>query len=143
MIYIAINAVAILAAALASLAFGIGYYRLADRSGAIRFGGGGGGGGGGAGEAISMLVIFVAEAWFAAILAGALILAPPEAGQWTMALGSAVIIWIGFVVPVLIVTHRIRDRPNRAALIDCGHWLGAMIVQAIVLQMIGLQAPTG
>ncbi|HEX8553546.1 MAG TPA: DUF1761 domain-containing protein [Sphingomonas sp.] len=139
MIYIAINAVAIMTAALASLAFGIGYYRLADRSGAIRFGGGGGGAGG----AISMLVIFVAEAWFAAILAGALILAPPEAGQWTKALGSAVIIWIGFVVPVLIVTHRIRERPNRAALIDCGHWLGAMIVQAVVLQMIGLQAPTG
>ena len=84
---------------------------------------------------------FIAEAWFAAILAGALILAPAKAGSWTMALGSAVVIWIGFVMPALAVTLRYRGLPRRVVALDCGHWLGLMLVQAVVLKLIGLTAP--
>jgi hypothetical protein len=137
MIYIAINAGAILMATLAGMAFGAAYYRVADRNRAIGLTRNG------AKLATSILLIFVAEFWFASILAGALILAPPEAGRWTMALGSAVVIWIGFVVPALIVTHRLRGMPTREAVTDCGHWLGAMIVQVVVLQSMGLQPPPG
>ena len=54
--------------------------------------------------------IALAEFWLAAILAGALILAPREAGAWVMALGSTVVIWIGFVVPVLWVTLTSLER---------------------------------
>lgn len=128
MIYIVLNLVPILLATLAGLAFGILWYRIVDRR-------------------ISMPrwrllpVAFVAEFWLAAILAGALILAPRQAAPWTMALASAVVIWIGFVVPTMLVTHLHRRLPLRIALVDCGHWLGAMLVQAATLQVIGLQAP--
>ncbi len=135
MIYIVTNAYAILAATLAGLALGVGYYFLVDRAVTKSPGDGY------AKLTVSAALAFIAEAWFAAILAGALILAPPEAGRWTMAIGSALVIWIGFIVPVLLVTHRYRALSTRAALIDCGHWLVVIIIQALVLQTIGLHLP--
>lgn len=135
MIYILTNAFPILAATLAGLAFGVGYYFLVDRA-AVKLSSDGS-----AKLTVLAALAFIAEAWFASILAGALILAPPEAGRWTMAIGSALVIWIGFIVPVLLVTHRTRALTTRAALTDCGYWLGVIVIQALVLQSIGLQLP--
>ena len=128
--YIAANLAAILAATLAGLLVGAGYVALAGRgrrSGIGRLG--------------LLLTAAVAEFWLACILAGALILAPARAGAWTMALGSAVVIWIGFVTPVLAVTHRFRRLAATAFLADAGHWLVVMTAQAAVLHMIGLARP--
>jgi len=127
MIYIVINGVAILSAALAGLLFGAMYYGVIDRS---RIGG-----------AASLVIAFLAEAWLCAILAGALILAPPKGSVWTMTLGSAFVIWLGFVVPSIAASYRFRALPARAALVDCGYWLGVMLVQAVVLRLIGLVPP--
>lgn len=135
MIYILNNAFPILAATLAGLAFGVGYYLLVDRA-VVKSSSDGS-----AKPIGSAALAFIAEAWFASILAGALILAPPEADRWTMAIGSALVIWVGFIVPVLLVTHRTRALTARAALTDCGHWLGVIVIQALVLQSIGLQLP--
>jgi hypothetical protein len=136
MIYILTNAYPILAATLAGLVFGVGYYFLVDLA-AVKSSNDGL-----AKLTVSAVSAFIAEAWFASILAGALILAPPEAGRWTMAIGSALVIWIGFIVPVLLVTYRTRALSARTALSDCGHWLGVIVIQALVLQTIGLQLPT-
>ena len=127
MIYIVLNGAAILSATLAGLLFGVMYFGLIDRS---RIGG-----------AASLVLAFVAEAWLCAILAGALILAPPKGSVWTMTLGSAFVIWLGFVVPSLAASYRFRGLPGRAALTDCGYWLGVMLVQAVVLRLIGLVPP--
>jgi hypothetical protein len=126
MIYIWLNAVPILAATLAGLLVGIVYHRSA---GLPRAGAG------------LLLTTGLAQAWFAAILAGALILAPAKAGDWTMAIGSAVVIWIGFVVPVCIVTLRARGVAVSAVVADCLYWLMVMLVQAVVLKSIGLVPP--
>lgn len=80
MIYILTNAYPILAATLAGLVFGVGYYFLVDRA-AFKSSSDGL-----AKLTVSAASAFIAEAWFASILAGALILAPPEAGRWTMRL---------------------------------------------------------
>lgn len=77
------------------------------------------------------------------VLAGALILAPSEAGVWTMAIGSAVVIWIGFVVPATVVNHMHRSLPGTAAAVDAGYRLVVMLVQALVLKAIGLTPPDG
>ena len=74
-------------------------------------------------------------------LAGALILAPPRAGPWTMALGSAVVIWIGFVLPALLVSALSRGLSFGAGLADCAQWLAAMVVEAAVLHVVGLTKP--
>ncbi|WP_237478231.1 hypothetical protein [Lichenibacterium dinghuense] len=89
----------------------------------------------------SIVTAVVAEFWLASILAGALILAPPRAGPWTMALGSAVVIWIGFVLPSLLVTALSRGLGFGAGLADCAQWLVAMVVEAVVLHVVGLSKP--
>ena len=126
MIYILLNAGPILAATLAGLLIGVLYHRLA---GLPRAGIG------------LLLTVAIAQAWFAAILAGALILAPAKAGTWTMAIGSAVVIWIGFVVPVSVVTLRARQVPVGAVFRDWLYWLVVMAVQAFILKSIGLVPP--
>lgn len=135
MSYIGLNALQILAATLAGLAFGAGYHALvgpldgSTRGGPSRY------------TPLFLLTALLAEFWLASILAGALILAPPGAGAWVMAVGSAVVIWVGFVVPVLVVTQRYRDAPARTVALDCGYWLGVMLVQAVVLKALGLAPP--
>jgi hypothetical protein len=126
MIYILLNAVAIISATLAGLVVGALYMRLVGLPQ----------------RGLGFLVTaIVAQGWFAAILAGALILAPAKAGDWTMAIGSAVVIWIGFVVPVSVVTLRARRYAWSAAVMDSLYWLVVMLVQALVLKSIGLVPP--
>lgn len=89
----------------------------------------------------SALVAIVAEFWLAAILAGALILAPPQAGQWIMTVMTPIVIWIGFVVPALAVTLPYRGHGTWEVLADCGLWLGTMLLQAVLLKLVGLVPP--
>lgn len=83
----------------------------------------------------------IAEFWLASILAGALILAPPQASVWVMALGSAVVIWIGFVVPVLWVTFFAYGMGAKRTLSALLYWLCVMVGQAVLMQGIGLTQP--
>jgi hypothetical protein len=87
------------------------------------------------------LALVVAEAWLAAILAGALILAPDEAPAKVMALLTPVVIWAGFVLPAIVATHLLRGLGGRSAITDALHWLLVMLVQAVVLDSIGLVPP--
>lgn len=126
MIYILLNAVPILAATLTGLAVGAIYLRLAGLPRAT----------------LGLLVTTaIAQAWFAAILAGALILAPPRASDWVMAIGSAVVIWIGFVVPVSVVTLRARQIGGGVVAADSLYWLVVMITHAVIMKVIGLVPP--
>jgi hypothetical protein len=90
-----------------------------------------------------VLTAALAQAWLAAILAGALILAPDEAPRAAMLLLTPVVIWAGFVLPTMVATHRLRGFSLATALLDGGHWLGVMWVQALVLAAIGLVPPPG
>lgn len=130
MIYIVLNGGAILAATLAGLVLGVLYQALADRRQISAWG-----------RAGTLVTAFAAQAWLCAILAGALILAPPKGSLWTMTIGSAVVIWIGFVAPSLCAAYRLRALAWRMALIDCGYWLFVMLAQAVVLRVIGLVPP--
>ncbi len=127
--YILINGAPILAATIVGLAISAAYHAL-DR-----------GRGRGMGRAWLLVIAGVAEFWLAAILAGALILAPRQADPWVMAIGSAVVIWIGFVVPTSIVTGVFRGMRLWRAGLDCGLWLAVMVAQAAVLHGMGLVGP--
>lgn len=122
MIYIWLNIVPILIAALASVGLAGLIYGRNTAPG-------------------TLIVVFVAQAWLAAILAGALILAPPKGGVWTMTIGSAVVIWAGFVAPTLAASYRLRGQSWRTIGIDGGYWLAAMVAQAIIMRLIGLVPP--
>jgi len=122
MIYIWINAPAILAATLASMVLAALWFRRGATPGTLITG-------------------FVAAAWLCAILAGALILAPPKGSVWTMTIGSAVVIWAGFVLPAVAASYRWRGLSWRTVASDTGCWLAMMIVQSVVLRLIGLVPP--
>jgi hypothetical protein len=79
--------------------------------------------------------------WLAAILAGALILAPVDASPWTVTLGSAFIIWIGFVLPALSIALTLRGHPWSISLADATWWLAIMLTQSAVLHSVGLAKP--
>ena len=139
MTYILDNALAILVATVAGFAFGALWYAVLGRpwmraagvtAEAAR-----------ASPKWIYAASFALEFWIACILAGALILAPPQAGEWTMAIGSAVVIWIGFVLPTIAVNYLYALRPKRLTAIDAGHWLGVFLVQVAVMQAWGLKAP--
>ena len=83
----------------------------------------------------------LAEFWLAAILAGALILAPSEAGLWVMTIGSAVVIWCGFVLPALAVSLAVKGESTGRIARHVGYWLVAMLGMAVVMQLIGLHSP--
>lgn len=129
--YILLNLRPIIAATLAGFLLSVAYAAALRRAGP----------GGARLDPILAACALVAQGWLACILAGALILAPRQAGAWTMALGSAVVIWIGFVLPTLFVTLRWRGSRAAGALGDCLAWLGVMLVQAAVLQIVGVSRP--
>ncbi|MEM1396642.1 MAG: hypothetical protein AAGH38_04230 [Pseudomonadota bacterium] len=132
MIYIVINFVPIAVATLVGIAFGYFYFRVLDDGPHARLL-----------NPSNLVIVTAMEFWLQAILAGGLILAPPEASAWTMAIGTAIIIWVGFLAPAIIVDSRLRDRSFSSACIDAGHWLGVMLIGAILMQIIGLTPPPG
>ena len=139
MIYIVENIVAILFATIAGFVFGAAWYGALSGPW-LRAVGLSGERARNASKTI-YAVAFALEFWIASILAGAIILAPPEAGEWTMAIGSAVVIWIGFVLPTTAVNNLSALRPKRLIAIDAGHWLGVFLVQVVVMKLWGLVAP--
>lgn len=128
MIYIFENAGAILIAALAGLAIVFVYHRA---TGSYRRAG--------FGLAVTTLI---ANTVIVAILAGALILAPVKAGAWIIAVGTAFIIWIGFVAPAVVVSLRYHGIAAGTVARDAGLWLVVIVVEAAVLHAIGLVPPT-
>jgi len=126
MIYILLNILPIGLATLFGLALGWGYARLADVE-RLR--------------ASAVIVAALGMFWLASILAGALILAPDKASPWVMATASAVVIWAGFALPIVILTQQFRSMPLRSILGDCAFWLAAMLGQAVLMKLIGLVPP--
>lgn len=126
MIYIALNAMAIGVAALAGLVIGAVWLRSGNS---------------GLPSLKAGAASFVALFWSASILAGALILAPSEAGEWTMAIGSAVVIWAGFVLPALGLTLAVQGFSMRQIVSICAYWLLTMVAQAVIMQAWGLVPP--
>jgi hypothetical protein len=86
-------------------------------------------------------VALFSAAWLNAILAGALILAPPKAPPWVMTIGTAWVIWSGFLVPALATSLKLAGqrwgRIGRA----CLWWLVVMLVAAAVMRVVGLAPP--
>lgn len=133
MIYIVQNLWPIALATLAGLAVGGLHHRLTGRLTSAPV----------AGRPELIALTALSEFWLACILAGALILAPPEAPEWVMAMATPVVIWIGFVAPAIVVTHAYRRVPLRTAGWDAAHWLVVMVVQALVMTLVGLTPPPG
>lgn len=83
----------------------------------------------------------LAHGWLAAILAGALILAPPQAPPLVMAFLTPVVIWAGFSLPLLLLSFSVRGSGLGTGLSESLQWLLVMLAQTLVLTLIGLVPP--
>ncbi len=54
------------------------------------------------------------------------------------ALYSAFLLWLGFIFTTQLVNHQYSIRPFALTVIDSAHWLGVLLVQALVLTLVGL-----
>jgi hypothetical protein len=50
---------------------------------------------------------------------------------------AAALCWIAFIAPTITVNNAFQKRPLPLTLIDGGHWLAVLVVQAIVLGLFG------
>ncbi len=58
-----------------------------------------------------------------------------HSGPVTLANGiiTAVLIWIGIVMPTQIVNHRFQAKSWNLTFIDGGHWLGVLLIQGCLI----------
>jgi len=93
---------------------------------------------GGQPNPVIFVVSFIAQLIMAEMLAGLIGHLGP--GQFTVknAVISALFIWFGFVLTVLVTNHGFQHAKRELTVIDGAHWLGVMVLQALVLGLIGV-----
>ena len=84
---------------------------------------------------VPFVITFIAQIVMAWMLAGILLhLAhsgvPPGLRNGVL---SAFFIWLGFIATTLVVNHQFQMQKAALTLIDCGHWLGVMLIQGAIL----------
>ena len=52
---------------------------------------------------------------------------------------SAALIWLGFVVPTMVVNYAFHGAKRALSLIDGGHWLGVLLIQGAIIGWWGAQ----
>ncbi len=134
-----INHLAVVAAAVASWIFGAIYYGVLGAQWAAAVGkskdelmpGG-------RPTTATLLISFIAQIVMAEMLAGSI--AHLGVGQLSVknAMISAAFIWVGFVLTVLVTTHGYQGNKRSLTLIDGAHWLGVLLIQALVVGLMGV-----
>jgi hypothetical protein len=90
------------------------------------------------GAFLPFIYAFVAELVMAWALAG--ILGHLGPAQVTVRNGaiSALFLWLGFVIPTMLVNNSFAHRDWRLMLIDGGHWLVVLLLMGVIIGAIGV-----
>lgn len=131
--HFAVNWLAVVVAAIASMAFGAAWYTVLSKQwlGAI-------------GKSRDQLnaswtpfawafAMQLVMAYFIALITPALFGAT-DVGSGVLA---GVHMWLGFVITALILNHRYQSMPWRLTAIDGGYLLGVLVIQGIVIGLFG------
>ena len=51
---------------------------------------------------------------------------------------SAGLIWLGFVIPTMVVNYAFHGAKRELSLIDGGHWLGVLLIQGAIIGWWGV-----
>lgn len=133
--FAAVNPVAVLLAAVAAFAFGAVYYTVLGRPWMDA-----------AGLTERQVqqdrtwkpfaVSFLSLCVLASVLAvtfGSMAAESLSSGQ---AVGTAVLLWLGLIVTSMATNHAFQGARAKLTVLDSGHWLGVMVVQALVLNVL-------
>jgi hypothetical protein len=52
---------------------------------------------------------------------------------------SAAFLWLGFVIPTMVVNYAFHGAKRSLSLIDGGHWLGVLLIQGAILGWWGVR----
>jgi Protein of unknown function (DUF1761) len=87
------------------------------------------------------LLAFVAQLVMALMLAGILVHLVQGGLPTTLRTGliSAGFIWLGFVIPTMVVNYAFHGARQSLTLIDGGHWLGVLLIQGAILGWWGVR----
>ncbi len=86
-------------------------------------------------DPVTLGLAFVCQLVMAFVFAGVIY----HTGETSIRTGliSALMIWVGIVMTTQIINHRFQGKPWSLTMIDGGHWLGVLIVQAVVIGWFG------
>ncbi|MDJ0894368.1 MAG: DUF1761 domain-containing protein [Alphaproteobacteria bacterium] len=79
----------------------------------------------------------VAQLVMAYMLAGLMLHIGADGISLRAGLFSAPLIWVGFVLPAMVVNHRYQGQKGALTLIDAAHWLGVLLIQGVVIGQFG------
>lgn len=85
--------------------------------------------------AMPFVLSFIAEMIMAYVLYGLLVHIGPFSAR--AGIISGVICWFGFVVTTIAVNNAYPGRNVALTVIDCGHWLGVLVIMGAMLGWIG------
>ena len=51
---------------------------------------------------------------------------------------SAVFLWLGLIATTMTINHRFQNASWSLTIIDAGHWLGVLLVMAVVIGLFGV-----
>lgn len=85
-------------------------------------------------DPVTMAIAFACQVVMAIVFAGIIY----HTGETTIRTGiiSAVMVWVGIVMTTQIINHRFQSKPWSLTLIDGGHWLLVLLVQAVVIGLL-------
>ena len=86
------------------------------------------------------VVTFVAQTIMAWMLAGIVMHLSRSGVPANLRNGliSGFLIWLGFIATTLIVNHQFQMQKTALTLIDCGHWLGVMLIQGAIVGLLAV-----
>lgn len=94
--------------------------------------------GSGVSNALPFIISFIAEFVMAYMLAVLLLHTSTDGFSLGSAVLAAFLIWLAFIFTTLTVNHRYGMRPWSLTFIDGFHWLGVLVIQALVMVLMGL-----
>jgi uncharacterized protein DUF1761 len=86
------------------------------------------------------VLAFVAQLVMAWMLAGILVHLAQGGLAATLRTGliSAAFLWLGFVIPTMVVNYAFHGARQSLTLIDGGHWLGVLLIQGAIMGWWGV-----
>lgn len=84
---------------------------------------------------LPFVVTFLAQVIMAVMLAGLM----AHMGPLTVKSGliTALLVWLGFVLPSMAANHSFQGAKRALTVIDGGHWLGVLLIQGTVIGAMG------
>ncbi len=131
-----VNWIALLASAVAGFVFGALWYMTLGKAWMAALGKTPPETGTSSPPLVPMLVALAAQFVMAFVLMQLLVRL--DAMSVGAALKAALFLWLGFVLTTLAVNHSFQQAKRSLTVIDGGHWLGVLLVQALVIAMVGL-----